>query len=59
MNAFRFALEQRKPLATFMADDTSDTTGNKQIEAETKVPAVAFPTECAAETWDAWLSQLS
>ncbi|MGY1728361.1 DNA-processing protein DprA [Geodermatophilus sp. SYSU D01062] len=59
MNAFRFALEQRKTLATFMADDTSDTTGNRQIEAETKVPAVAFPTERAVETWDAWLSQLS
>ncbi|MBM7804204.1 DNA processing protein [Geodermatophilus bullaregiensis] len=59
MNAFRFALEQRKPVATFLSDGTGDTSGNQQIEAETKVPTVAFPTETNPEAWDAWLSRLS
>lgn len=59
MNAFRFAIEQRKSIATFIADDTDATSGNRQIEAETKVPTVAFPTEPTPEKWDAWLSGLS
>ena len=31
MNAFRFALEQRKPIATFSPDDNEDTGGNRKI----------------------------
>jgi len=32
MNAYRFALEQRKPIATFAPEDKPDTTGNRVIQ---------------------------
>ncbi len=32
MNAYRFALEQHKPIATFKGDGTKRTSGNEQIE---------------------------
>jgi DNA protecting protein DprA len=32
MNAYRFAVEQRKPLATFQSDAKEDTSGNFEIE---------------------------
>lgn len=59
MNAFRFALEQHKPVATFASDGTAATTGNHQIENEVKIPTVAFPVDAGPGAWDRWLSQLS
>ncbi len=35
MNAYRFALEQRKPILTFAPDHQSDTGGNRLIQEET------------------------
>ncbi len=59
MNAFRFAIEQHKPVATFASDGTASTTGNDQIATEARVATVAFPLDAGPETWDTWLSQLS
>jgi DNA processing protein len=58
MNAFRFAVEQRKPVATFEPDDTDATSGNQMIGAETKVPVRVLP---AADemAMSAWLHTLS
>jgi DNA protecting protein DprA len=36
MNAYRFARMQKKPVATFAADGSPDTTGNQQIAEEQK-----------------------
>ena len=59
MNAFRFALEQRKPVATFESDDDSDAGGNAQIAATEKVPATTFPrTVDAPDQWNTWLASL-
>ncbi len=58
MNAYRFAIEQRKPVATFAADGAADAEGNRQIESEHKVPTVAFPTTSTSDRWDEWLSKL-
>lgn len=57
MNAYRFGLEQKKPLATFSGDGTEATSGNRQI-AETE-GAVAFPDDRPDEdAWEAWLAKL-
>lgn len=43
MNAFRFAMEQKKPIATFVADRSKDTSGNDLIEREAaRVNGTAF-----------------
>lgn len=59
MNAFHFALEQRKPLATFEPDHTEETSGNRRIATEKKVPVTVFPSgRDARELYEAWLRQL-
>lgn len=58
MNAFRFAVEQKKPVGTFAADDAADTSGNRLISAEswtTTLPGNRPDPEAYAE----WLRQLS
>lgn len=58
MNAFRFALEQRKPVATFAGNGDTDTSGNQQIAAETS--GTEFPSDRPDEgAWTAWLETLS
>ena len=71
MNAYRFAMEQRKPVATFADDGTERTSGNRAIaHGETRQPRLedaasangpaVFPADRAApEQWDAWLQRLS
>ena len=66
MNAFRFALEQRKPVATFEplpGDDgvnpQAPTSGNAVIAQERKVPVAVFPLRPAFEEWQRWLTMLS
>ena len=60
MNAFRFAVEQKKSVATFESNGSEDTTGNEQIAAETKVRSVAFPkNKTDADGYRKWLQQLS
>jgi DNA processing protein len=59
MNAYRFALEQRKPVATFAPDGTDATSGNAQIGASNKVPASTFPADRdAPDEWRMWTASL-
>lgn len=54
MNAYRFAIEQRKPVATFQADDSADTGGNSKIpEYENALVLKSEP-----EAYERWLIQL-
>jgi DNA protecting protein DprA len=58
MNAYRFAVEQKKPVATFAADATADTSGNRLIADETWTKLL--PTAGAdPEAYEAWLRELS
>lgn len=58
MNAFRFAVEQKKDVATFAADDFRETSGNRVITAETWT--WTFPGDHPApEAYTQWLRKLS
>ena len=67
MNAYRFGLEQRKPVATFASDWQPDTSGNNYIveEAHRQQPelaaplAPAFPARPDVQEWTRWLRALS
>jgi len=60
MNAYRFGLEQHKPIATFLDDGTEDSSGNKLISQSTKVLMATFDSkEPNRESWQRWLQQLS
>jgi predicted Rossmann fold nucleotide-binding protein DprA/Smf involved in DNA uptake len=60
MNAFRFALEQQKRIATFSPDGTDDTSGNTEISEESKVPTTVFPSGSDQEgKYIKWLRDLS
>jgi DNA protecting protein DprA len=58
MNAYRFALEMRRPFATFQADSTDDTSGNAEAVRDQKgdVTELNPGDRSAARTW---LQQLS
>lgn len=59
MNAFRFTLEQRKPIATFESNGAEETSGNLMISREAKVPATTFKAEQAdGGAWQKWLQEL-
>lgn len=58
MNAYRFALEQRKPTATFAEDGTDSTSGNRVIRTG-KPPGQVFPLDRAdKDAWGQWLHGL-
>lgn len=59
MNAFRFAREQHKSVATFADDGQFDTSGNREIARDERILTVTFPLEPSPEEWQAWLSTLS
>jgi len=60
MNAYRFALEQKKPISTFLDDGTEDTSGNKVIAANLKSRGVTFPSSDPDElAYQQWLRTLS
>ena len=60
MNAYRFAVEQHKPIATFDGDGSADTSGNDLISGEPKVPVVSFQRNPGGEeAWAQWLQRLS
>lgn len=60
MNAYRFALEQKKPVATFADDNTSDTSGNKLIATSDEGQGTAFNlNEKDPEGYTQWLHRLS
>ena len=59
MNAYRFAREQKKPVATFRSDGQEDAAGNTLIEQDPKTGGVLF--ECATDKtqYERWLDGLS
>lgn len=60
MNAYRFALEQKKPVSTFADDGTEDTGGNKAIAADPKSRGVTFTLSIAdKQAYQQWLRTLS
>lgn len=60
MNAYRFSIEEHKPVATFSDDGTEDTSGNKEISRNFKVPVGVFNAkERDYGGWQRWLQQLS
>lgn len=59
MNAYRFAMDQHKPVATFQGDGTLETSGNVQI-TEGPCFGTAFSSESPdPEAYRAWLHGLS
>lgn len=59
MNAYRFAREQRKPVATFADDGQPETTGNKLISQEKMLADAVFPTTPDHAAFKIWLQRLS
>lgn len=59
MNAFRFGLEQKKPVATFEPDVTDATSGNKEIMESTRGNTSVFPATPEIEDFRRWLHELS
>lgn len=60
MNAFRFAQEQRKPVATFEADDIEDTWGNRSLNQQRRISAQTFSNKRNdRQAWKQWLLNLS
>jgi DNA processing protein len=60
MNAYRTALEQRKPIAVFEADGTDDTTGNSKIarEGTDKAKVTIFASKSATKAeYERWLRE--
>lgn len=56
MYAFRFAQEQQKPVATFAADGTDETSGNTAI---TRNGGTTFPLDHSdTQVWRSWLDSL-
>jgi predicted Rossmann fold nucleotide-binding protein DprA/Smf involved in DNA uptake len=60
MNAYRFAIEQKKAIATFQDDGTDDTRGNRDIASAEKVKAKVFRFGGGSgEEYVSWLRGLS
>ena len=58
MNAYRFAMEQKRPVATFEADGADDTSGNDLIAGSSeRVRASVLPTR-SSPAWSTWLHSL-
>lgn len=58
MNAYNFAREQRKPVATFADDGTPETSGNKLISGERLLTDSVFPIGRDDGAFATWLRQL-
>src|SRR5207249_5017810 len=60
MNAYRFAKEQRKPIATFSGNGSPETSGNQLIEQQLKPGSIVFQAANAeGEVFRQWLHPLS
>ncbi|MDE0001135.1 MAG: DNA-processing protein DprA [Rhodospirillaceae bacterium] len=59
MNAYRFGLEQKKPVATFKADELKDTSGNAAIVKDPRTGGVAFEPTSDESEYKTWLRRLS
>jgi DNA processing protein len=58
MNAYRFALEQRKPVATFESDGTDQTSGNELILINNPSGSVFPADRDDKDAWERWLHTL-
>jgi DNA processing protein len=58
MNAYNFAREQRKPVATFAHDEKPGTSGNKLISGERLLTDSVFPMGRDDGAFETWLRQL-
>lgn len=58
MNAFRFAMEQKKPVATFEHDGTPDTSGNDLIGGSAEKVKSTVLLRDGGPGWTAWLHAL-
>jgi DNA processing protein len=59
MNAYRFAREQKKPVATFLSDGKEDTSGNSLIQLEKQNDDSIFSVSSDSDSYSSWLSRLS
>lgn len=59
MNAYRFALEQRRALATFEPDGQDATSGNREIAVSEKASTTVFSLRGQPDEWSQWLDGLS
>ena len=59
MNAYRFGRDQKKPVATFVADGSADTTGNAVISEETRTHNFTIEVTADESVYAAWLDGLS
>ena len=59
MNAYRFAREQKKPVATFASDGKEDTSGNSLIQSEKQNDDSIFSISSDSDHYSSWLSRLS
>lgn len=59
MNAYRFGREQKKPVATFNADGSEETSGNALIAEDRRTGACAFESTCNESSYELWLQGLS
>lgn len=58
MNAYRFAREQRKPVATFPEDGAKDTSGNALVARERELLDAVFPDKTDIRAYEQWLQGL-
>lgn len=58
MNAYRFALEDHKPVSTFASDGASDTSGNETIAHDPKSGGRVFSIDASGEDYRHWLREL-
>jgi DNA protecting protein DprA len=59
MNAFRFGLELKRPVATFQDDGEPDTSGNRAIARDTKSGSTVFGLEPDERSYLQWLHGFS
>jgi DNA protecting protein DprA len=59
MNAYRFAIEQKKPVATFRSDNTKETSGNDAIAGANDYRAQVFGDVAQPVEYQKWLRTLS
>lgn len=59
MNAYRFAREQRKPVAAFDGDGSAETTGNEAIANDDRTGQCSLATQGDESEYEAWLRKLS
>ena len=59
MNAYRFGCDQQKPIATFRADGSGQTTGNAVISENSGTRDITFEVTTNGSEYEAWLNGLS